>query len=191
MVSQTQTPLAPGTHTLGPNDARLTVKTGRAGAIARVGHDLLLEVREWSGTVEVSGQVTIAVSANPGSIRVVEGTGGMQKLGDDDAANINQTIGDEVLGSDPIEFRSTEVAIAGAGVTVNGELTLRGARRPLTFDLELSDDGRVTGQVAIKQTDFGMKPYSTLFGTLKVADEVRVAIDGHLPDTTQERSADG
>jgi hypothetical protein len=32
----------------------------------------------------------------------------------------------------------------------------------------------------IKQTDWGMKPYSTLFGALKVVDEVEVSLDARL-----------
>jgi hypothetical protein len=43
------------------------------------------------------------------------------------------------------------------------------------FDLT-SRDGRLTGEATVKQTAFGIKPYSALFGTLKVADEVRIGI---------------
>ena len=38
----------------------------------------------------------------------------------------------------------------------------------------------MTGSATVKQTEFGMKPYSALFGALKVADEVTVAIDAKL-----------
>ena len=55
--------------------------------------------------------------------------------------------------------------------------------RPLAFDLVVGDGGRVAGTAVVKQTDFGMKPYSTLFGALKVADEVRVKIDAALPQS--------
>jgi hypothetical protein len=33
----------------------------------------------------------------------------------------------------------------------------------------------------IKQTDFKIKPYSALFGTLKVLDEVEIAVDARVP----------
>jgi polyisoprenoid-binding protein YceI len=46
----------------------------------------------------------------------------------------------------------------------------------VTFELT-SRDGGLTGEATVKQTAFGIKPYSALFGTLKVADEVRVAIE--------------
>ena len=37
----------------------------------------------------------------------------------------------------------------------------------------------------IKQTDWKIKPYSALFGTLKVADEVEVAVDARVPAAAQ------
>jgi hypothetical protein len=191
MSAQAPAGLSAGTHTLGPDNAKLTVRTGRSGAIAKVGHDLLLQVTDWSATFEVSDRIELALSADPRSFRVLEGTGGMQALGDDDKANIAQTIGDEVLGAGPIAFNSTDVTIAADGLRVDGELDLLGARRPIAFELTIDDEGGLTGEAVIKQTDFGMKPYSTLFGTLKVADEVRVAIEGHLPTTTEEQSNDG
>jgi hypothetical protein len=33
----------------------------------------------------------------------------------------------------------------------------------------------------IRQTDYGIKPYSTLFGALRVVDEVEVRIEARLP----------
>jgi polyisoprenoid-binding protein YceI len=64
---------------------------------------------------------------------------------------------------------------------VTGELELAGASHPIAFDLQLANDGRLTGRASVKQSDWGMKPYSVLFGTLKVADEVQVTIDAQLP----------
>ena len=54
------------------------------------------------------------VTADPASLQVREGHGGMQALGDDDKANIAKTIDDEVLpGARPIAFRSTCVELHG------------------------------------------------------------------------------
>jgi hypothetical protein len=33
----------------------------------------------------------------------------------------------------------------------------------------------------VRQSDWGIKPYSALFGALKVRDEVEVSLDGTLP----------
>jgi polyisoprenoid-binding protein YceI len=110
---------------------------------------------------------------------VIEGTGGMKSLDEDDRANIRQTIDDEILKRVEISFRSTEVQQSDGRLAVRGELTLVGATRPITFDLALGDD-HVSGSAVVTQTEWGMKPYSALFGALKVADEVRVEIDARL-----------
>jgi polyisoprenoid-binding protein YceI len=171
-----------GTYRLGPDNGTLSVRTSRTGAAAKAGHDLLIHVTAWDATLEVGeepAQTTLALDADATSLRVREGTGGMQALGDDDKANIQQTIDDDVLKRNDISFRSTEVQAAGDGnwISVRGELTLMGKARPIAFDLAADDDGKLTGSAVVKQTEWGIKPYSALFGALKVADEVEVAID--------------
>lgn len=166
------------TYTLGPDDGTLSVRTGRTGTVAKAGHDLLIHVKAWSATLDLEAP-RVTLDADATSLHVIEGTGGMMALGDDDLANIRQTIDDEVLRRHDIEFRSTAVERTAGGVAVRGDLTLVGTTRPVAFDLTL-DDRRVTGAVVIKQTDWGVKPYSALFGALKVADEVRVEIDAAL-----------
>jgi polyisoprenoid-binding protein YceI len=170
-----------GKHELGPENGTLTVRTGRTGAAAKAGHNLLIHVTAWEATLTVGDETSIELTADPRSLRVREGTGGMQALGDDDKANIEQTIDDEVLKQKAISFRSTEVkSTDGSAFSVAGELTLFGKTRPLTFDLAAPGDGTLTAVAVVKQTDWGMKPYSGLFGALKVVDEVEVsvAVDG-------------
>ena len=159
----------------GPETARLTVRTGRSGAAAKAGHDLLIEVTKWSGTLDPDGDPAVTLSADPRSLRVLEGTGGMQALDDEDRAGIEQTIDDEVLKGAAIEFRSTR--FDGFPGRVEGELELAGARHPIGFDLAPGENGGLTGRAVVRQSKWGMKPYSALFGTLKVADEVEVAVE--------------
>ncbi|HEY7398579.1 MAG TPA: YceI family protein [Gaiellaceae bacterium] len=175
-------PIAPGRHVLGPENATLSVRTGRAGAAAMAGHDLLFHVTAWEAVLEVgdgSHPATVSLDADSTSLRVRQGTGGVQPLEDDDIASIEQTIDDEVLRGTGIAFRSTVVDVAadGKSLRVQGELTLAGATRALVFDVAVGADGELRGSTVLKQSDWGMKPYSALFGALKVADEVEVAID--------------
>jgi polyisoprenoid-binding protein YceI len=185
-------PIPPGTHRFGPGNATLSVKTGRTGAAAKAGHNLLIHVTAWSATLDVGADNTatsIVLEADASSLRVREGTGGMQALGDDDKENIQKTIDGEILKGAVIAFRSTSIEAAddGALLSVQGELTLVGATCPIAFDVAVSGDNRLSGSVVVKQTDWGMTPYSTLFGTLKVVDEVEVGLDAVLgvgdPDT--------
>jgi polyisoprenoid-binding protein YceI len=178
-------PLSSGTHRLGPNNATLSVRTKRAGAAAKAGHDLLIHVTSWEATIVAdpdSGGTRIELLADPRSLRVIEGTGGMQALGEDDVANIHQTIDDEVLKGQEIAFRSSRVKAEGDGGrhAVGGELTLAGRTEPISFELLVTDDGALSAGAVVTQTAWGMKPYSALFGALKVHDDVEVALEGRL-----------
>ncbi len=166
-------------YTLGPDGGTLSVRTGRSGAVAKAGHDLLIEVTAWAATLDLDAP-SLALDADSTSLRVREGTGGMQALDAGDLANIETTINDEVLLRRDIRFRSTAISGDGEALRVAGDLTLFGSTRPIAFELALTG-GRVRGAAVVKQTDFGIKPYSALFGALKVADEVRVEIDASLP----------
>lgn len=174
-----------GTHRLGPDNATLSVRTGRTGAAAAAGHDLVIHVTSWGATLEVGedpADTSIELTADATSLRVHEGTGGMQALGEDDTANIHQTIDDEVLRGQGITFRSTRVQSApdGSRMSVEGDLTLVGRTQPIAFDLAIGDDGTLSAAAGVTQTAWGVKPYSALFGALKVKDEVEVLLDGHL-----------
>jgi polyisoprenoid-binding protein YceI len=175
-----------GTYELGPENGTLSVRTSRTGAVAKAGHDLLIHVTAWEATLQVgedAAHTSIVLDADPTSLHVREGTGGMKALGDDDRASIRETIHDEILKGRAVEFRSTSVKPAtDGGMIVEGELTLVGATRPITLPVTV-DDGRLRGSVVVKQTDWGIKPYSALFGALKVADEIELAIDVGLPST--------
>jgi polyisoprenoid-binding protein YceI len=171
-----------GKHVVGPDNGKLLVRTKKGGAASMAGHNLLIEVTDWSATLEVGedgAARALELTADSASLRVREGSGGVQSLDEGDKSNINQTINDEVLKGGAIAFRSTSVQ-GDETLHVEGELELAGKRHPIAFELGVSG-GRVTGAAAIKQTDWGMKPYSALFGTLKVLDEVQVEIDAELP----------
>jgi hypothetical protein len=172
-------PIDAGVHKLGPPGATLRVKTQKGGAAAMAGHNLVIEVTSWEATLDAGEPATIELSADPGSLRVREGSGGAQKLGDDDMADIDKTIVEEVLEGDPIEFHSTSVERSGDALSVKGDLTLAGRDHPLAFDLATAG-GRLTGTATVKQSDWGIEPYTALFGTLKVLDEVEVEVEASL-----------
>jgi polyisoprenoid-binding protein YceI len=179
-----------GTYRLGPDDGTLSVRTRRTGAAARAGHNLLFHVTAWEAALEIAPEPAdwrAELSVDGGSLRVREGSGGVQSLGCDDVRSIEKTVDDDVLKRQPIVFRSSRVEQDGNGLRVHGDLTLLGATRPLAFTVTVGDDGALRAEAVVKQTDFGMKPYSTLFGALKVVDEVAIAIDARLSPGAQSR----
>jgi polyisoprenoid-binding protein YceI len=176
---------APGRYVLGPTDGTLTVATGKGGAAARAAHNLSILVGRWEATLELGGDPvdsSISLTADARSLRVVDGSGGMSALDEDDKAGISKTIDDEVLQGNAITFRSTSVSGAnGSGrLLVHGALELGGATNPVDCELTVADDGRVTGTATVTQTAHGIKPYTALFGTLKVSDDVSVSVDAQL-----------
>jgi hypothetical protein len=177
--------LTPGTYALDPSNATLRVRTGKGGAAAKAGHNLLLEVTSWSGDLEVGdgpGEIRASLRADSGSLKVLEGTGGVQQLDDGDRDNIEQTIGAEVLKGGAIAFTSTVVDAPGANGTllIRGDLDLLGTTRPIAFALEAQPDGSFSAQATVTQSEWGIKPYSSLFGALRVLDEVEVSLEGRL-----------
>jgi polyisoprenoid-binding protein YceI len=157
------------------------VRTARKGAAAKAGHDLTIEVTSWSATLALAAdpaQSSLELDADAGSLRVREGTGGVMELGDNDRREIEQNIDDEVLRRHPIEFRSTGVEGDGERLRVRGDLTLAARSHPVEFELRLEPDGAVGGSAELRQSDWGIKPYTALFGALKVADEVRIEVEG-------------
>jgi polyisoprenoid-binding protein YceI len=180
--------IEPGTYELGPQDGTLSVRTSRKGAASKAGHDLLIRVDRWGATVQFAAdlaQSVLELTADSTSFTVLEGTGGMKSLGDDDMAGIAQTVNEEVLKGTPITFRSTAVRPDGdTRLHVTGDLELANGINLIAFDVDVAADGHLTGTAVVKQTEWGMKPYTALFGALKVADEVQVSIDATLHKTS-------
>jgi polyisoprenoid-binding protein YceI len=168
-----------GTYKLGPDNASLHVETGRSGAAAKAGHDLIIDVTSWEATLEVGDASSLELSADPTSLHVREGKGGLQALGDDDKADIRKTIDKDVLKKKDVKFTSSSVESADDGLTVSGDLEMGGKSKPVSFDLSESG-GTLTGSTEVKQSDWGIKPYSALFGALKVNDEVKVVVEAKL-----------
>ena len=87
------------------------------------------------------------LEVDPTSLRVRDGTGGMQPLGYEDKASIEQTIDDEVLLRKEHRVPVDLGAEADGGrISVEGELTLVGETRPIAFDLAVGDGGKAQRQ---------------------------------------------
>jgi polyisoprenoid-binding protein YceI len=169
-----------GTYKLGPDNSNLRVKTGRGGAAAKAGHDLTIDVTSWDATLTVGDSSSLELNADSTSLEVLKGEGGMQALGDDDKADIKKTIDKDILKTSDIQFRSSDVETTDSGLKVSGDLTIAGKSQPVSFDVSAGDDGALSASTTVTQSDWGIKPYSALFGALKVKDDVEVTLDCKL-----------
>jgi polyisoprenoid-binding protein YceI len=176
--------LRAGTHRVGPDNGTLQVRTYREGLAQMAGHDLIIEVEQWEATAEVREDGTLAavqLDADPRSLQVREGLRGVKPLTDRDRASIRKTIDETILRGRPIGFRSTAVEAEDRGLRVRGELELAGTTRPASFELTAATDGRVRGTLPLTQSEWGIKPYRGMMGTLKVRDAVEIVLDVVLP----------
>lgn len=172
-----------GRHQLGPDRGQIVLHTSRDGMAASAGHDLTIEVPQWSGELTVNDDLSPAgliVQVDMGSLDVREGTGGLKPLTDKDRREIVATAR-KVLdtGHHPqatftaAEFRPD----AEGGGMITGTLTLAGRQRPLRLQVRKTgpDTYHASGQVV--QSEHGLTPYRGFFGALKVRDAVGVDVD--------------
>ena len=164
-----------GTHTIGPSNGSLKVKTGKEGAAAKMGHNLTLAVNSWEATVEGGDSPSIKLTADPSSVAVESGEGGAKPLGDKDKADIKQGMDKKVLGSSQITFTSSEVTDSQA----KGDLSIAGGSSQVTVPISVSGD-KISGSIQLSQKDFGIKQYTAMMGALKVTDQVTVEFEGSL-----------
>lgn len=174
--------LPSGVHEFGPDNATLSVRTGRSGAASKAGHDLLIQVASWEGRLELADDPvasSASLTADATSLQVIRGTGGVQPLGEDNKGKIRKTIDEKVLRRQEISFESTSVSgDSGSGaLAIEGDLTLAGRTGPIRFDLAVAENQAISATAVVTQTAWGMKPYSALMGALKVADEVEVSLE--------------
>jgi len=181
--------VAAGEYRFGADTGRMLVRTYRTGLGSRAGHDLTIEVTSWQGSAQVGADVTgssVTVSVDVDSFEVREGRGGIKSLTDADRADIRNTINQKILNTaqcPAVTFRSTALRGVPDDLSVDGELTIRDATGPVTVRgaVEESVGGprlRATAQVV--QSQWGIKPYTTFFGALKLRDAVDIDIDAAL-----------
>src|SRR3954453_23556981 len=108
-----------GTYRLRAGQGPLSVRSRRTGAAAKAGHNLLFHVTSWEAVVELGDDPAASraeLSADGGSLRVIEGSGGVTALSDGDKRGIEQTVDDEILRHQTVVFRSTSVEPNGEGL---------------------------------------------------------------------------
>lgn len=177
-------------YRLGPEHGRVSLRTHRAGAAAKAGHDLLIEVTRWAAELSVPesdvARARLDVRLDVRSLVVREGTGGAMPLSTRDRREIEATAA-RLLAADRFpdaSFESTAITAAGDGGVVDGMFTVHGTGRPLRLLVsDVSSGGarrfRATGTVL--QSQHGVRPYSAFFGALKLRDGVDVQVDVELP----------
>jgi polyisoprenoid-binding protein YceI len=164
----------------------ITLFTYKEGLLSSVAHDLRFDATGWRAPLARDGDrvsVEVVVPVRGLRVRGQVTSGQVVALRDKDHAEIEGNLqGKHVLDAarhPDLRFTGQGTLPAGDGpVQVEGALTLAGQTRPLRLTASVRRDGadlRVEGEVRLRQTTWGVKPYSALLGALRVQDEVKVA----------------
>jgi polyisoprenoid-binding protein YceI len=172
-----------GRHQLGPESGRLTLRTYRSGLAAQAGHDLTIDVTRWSGQL---GQDQLDATIDLTSLAIREGRGGIKPLTDRDRRDIT---GQARKALDTGRYPEAAYAATSfspddsGGGAIDGTLTLHGQSHPLRLQVSKTGDGQYRATATVVQSQFGIKPYSGMFGALKLRDDVELEVTVDLSDS--------
>ncbi|MCE9631051.1 MAG: YceI family protein [Planctomycetia bacterium] len=188
--------LAPAPGNVDLATSRVYVFVGKTG----LGHNHAVIGNLQAGTIQLdaadrAGFLVFDMrtfTADTTDARKVLGLEGETDPGTQKQVNANM-LGPEVLDvarhpTATLEIRSAlrSPRAGAAGKTpydLTGTFTLHGVARPVTIPIEAEVVGgiiRLQGGFAVKQTDYGMKPYAKFGGVVGVADELKIYGDIRL-----------
>jgi polyisoprenoid-binding protein YceI len=175
---------------LDASDGQLLVHTGVTGRAAKMGHRLTIAMNTWLATVRWSAgepaEAELAVEVD--SLQVLRGEGGVKALSGPEKT-LARSNALRVLDADrfpQIRFQASDIDKVDDGYRLTGTLEIHGVAGERGIDLRVEDLGdawRLSCQADVRQSECGIKPYSMLMGSVKVADTVTVSF-------TAERAKD-
>jgi len=171
------------TYTIVPAESNFWVFVGKSGLFSALAHDHEIGVKSFSGRVVVpetgAGAGSLEMEVDAKSLVVLD-----KKPSEEDKKKIFDSMHNEVIESakhQKITFKSVSVGdVKQTGddtynFVVNGDLTLRGVTKRIAVPVAATitpQQLRAAGKYTLKQTDYGIKPYSAAGGTIKVKNEV-------------------
>jgi polyisoprenoid-binding protein YceI len=182
------------TYEVDIDSSRVYIKVGSA---SRLGHPHGVEGNFKSGKLTLGGKGEFvfdmaSFAADTAEARKRVGLAG-KKVSDNDAKKVTEAMrGAEVLdvGTYPsatfniASITPAEKQAAGepGAYQLDGSFTLHGTQQKLAFkgSVEKTDKQgilKLSGTFTVRQTDYGMKPYSAVGGLAKVADELEITGD--------------
>ncbi len=150
-----------------------------------MGHRLVIAMTRWRATVTWAGDepASAELAVKTDSFEVLRGEGGVKGLSGPEKALARSNALKSLDASHfpEIRFRADaaeKIAETEDGYRLSGTLEIRGKSREHVIDLrtkDLGDSWRMSAESSVRQSDYGIKPYSLLMGSVQVADNVVVS----------------
>lgn len=173
--------LTPGTHALTEANGDLLLYTTVEGPAAALGHNLILRAARWRATAVVGDKpeaCSLEVVVDMPSLEVYGSKGSAKPVASSDKkvieANIRKVLG--VEGNPTLRFATTSIAGTWEKADAVGTMTLRGRTEAQGFEVGVKEDGTVRLKGTITQTKYGIKPFSTMIGAMRLGDDVTVRV---------------
>ncbi len=169
------------------DQSTFTVQAFAEGLFSAFGHDPVLAIKDFAGETQFvpgsfeSASIKITIKAD--SIVL------SNEVKEKDRLEIEQTMRDQVLEIakyPEIVFVSSNISVSRLAegrhrARIIGDLTLHGVTlKNLWISAETiatGDSLRAQGEFSLKQTDFGIKPFSAAGGTIKLKNELKFTFD--------------
>ena len=174
------------TYAIDPSASRFNLHVTASGWLSVFGHNLDIAIRRYEGEIQVDSvsidRSSLVLRIDAASLEVVS------KTSDQDRRDIERIMRDEVLLAreyPEIIYECSQVKVSAMSndrywMALNGELTLRGMTRPQSVSpIVTLNNSRLgaSGELSVLQTQFGIKPISTMGGGLVVKDELKFKFD--------------
>ncbi len=178
-------------YRVAPEQSTLHILAYRGGTMANLGHNHVISSATLSGHIWIhdssarSGfSITLPVNdliIDDPQARMAEGAEFVSVVSDAARAGTHANLlkPEQLDGEHYPVIRLRSLGITGTRTQpqVKVQITIRNQARELMMPVQLSADGqslRVTGQFQIRQTEFGITPYSVALGALQVQDELTI-----------------
>ncbi|MGB3484952.1 MAG: YceI family protein [Mycobacterium sp.] len=164
----------------------LQVLTGVDGAAARMGHRLTIEVQSWHASLSWEGErpSALTLTTDVNSLHVDSGAGGLTPMTSPERlvarSNALKTLSAKRFPH--ITFASTDIEATDTGYRITGELQICGRRHRHIVEVAVTGH-KVSSRTEVRQSDFGIKPYSMMMGSLRVADTVTINFNASATDS--------
>jgi len=177
-------------------DSLLEIRAYRGGALASAGHNHIIASHDLAGTVYVADDLlktSFEVRVPLATLTIDEASLRAQEMSPDFPPEVPESakqgtrahmLGPELLDADnnpEITLRALGLAADPAAadtVVAHIQASVRGAPHEFSAPVHYVRGGNsltLTGQVRLRQSDLGLKPYSALLGALQVQDEMLIS----------------
>ena len=166
--------------------SRFTVQAFATGLLARMGHNPIIGIRDFSGEMQFNPDKLEA-----GGFRVVIKTASLSvqnDISDKDLREIERLMNQEVLETakfPEIAYEADSISVTKmtdmlCSATLNGKLDMHGVTRNQTIVVRVALLGsmlRASGDFTLDQSDYNIKLVSVAGGALKLKDELKFSFE--------------